>query len=338
LTTAALVAAAAWASQSGSSEARYPFDARLVAAEAADRSLEVGIADAEVQRRLNELARRVARRPVESQTRVAYAALLLTVSRHNDELAAARFHAARAAELAPTTVAVVRAAAEVLAHAGELEAALALSRKMFGYDVEAAARLLGQLRALAEPSQVTAALPERPEVWWAWSWRVREQQGSTEADRWIEATHRRWPTFVPAWTFLAEWAARTEDWDRLALLLPPDRPLPPGAEHAVLWIYRARLHAARGSAEAARRDIAIGLAQAAATIEVRVGAGAALLQLGDWSAARDQWEQALHASARENVAVRRDLLERLARLEERQGDPSRARRRWQELLDLDHAP
>ena len=101
--------------------------------------------------------RDVAREPLDTRTRVVYSGLLLAVGRELADARVAVFHARTAAEISPVTVPVVSIAALVLGRANESDRAVSLVQRMFDYDPEAAADLLGEM----EPFSISRR-PSRP--------------------------------------------------------------------------------------------------------------------------------------------------------------------------------
>ncbi len=331
-----ILACALAATGLGADQARREIDIREPAEQALRTALARGSEDVEVRDTLVALRRTLGWRPLESRTRVVYASLLLGLSTRLEEMQLAGFHARRAAELAPVTVSVVRAAALVLAHTGALETALALVRQMFGYDPARAAETLAQIDSSVLGVPLEQAIPDAADAWLAWSDRLRAGGRSDAAEAWLERTHNRWPAHVPASIQIGARAFLRGDWPALETLLPPDRELPATREAAPLHVWRAhlrrRLGDARGALADAERAVALG-----GTPGVRRSAGDLFLDFGDLDRARREWSRALHEAAPGAVAERQALLARLARLEDRHGQPAKALRYWEELLRIDPA-
>jgi tetratricopeptide (TPR) repeat protein len=318
----------------GADRARIKLEVRERAEAAVELALSRGSADPEVQATLVDLRRTLGWRPLESKTRVVYASLILGLATSLDDLRLAAFHAGRAAELAPVTASVVRAAALVLAHAGETARALDLIRTMFGYEPARAATTLAEIESLVLGVSAEQGIPDAPEAWMAWSRRLAQSGREDEARAWIERTLARWPAHVPARHDLAARAFGARDWEALAALLPSDLPLPRERAGAALHAWRAHLRLAREERTAALAD-----AEAAIALEpdpwVRALAGDVFEALGEIERARGAWHRALHETGAGPVWARRRLLVRLARLEEGRGKPAAALRHWQALLALD---
>ncbi len=301
--------------------------------------LEQGAQTAEVRSLLVALRRHLGQHPLDARARALYAGLLLELARKPEETAAARFHAWRAAAAGPVTVPVVRAAAVVLARAGEVEAALELDRAMFHYEPRAAAELLARLELYAAEGAsgdlAARIVPDLPEAWLAWGRECLERGRVAQADRWFEGAWRRWPEHLET---LQAWALRLAgraDWPGLGQVLPPERALPLNAEAAALWALRAGARAGQGDAAGARADAlrAVELAGERAWILLR--AGDALVAAGDLDGAKHAFNRAQFLLPRTEATrgTRIALLVRLARLEDRKGLPVNAMRAWRAVLD-----
>jgi tetratricopeptide (TPR) repeat protein len=318
----------------GADDARRTIEVRELAEEALQTALERGSRDRDVRDALVDLRRALGWRPLESKTRVVYASLVLGLATRLEDMRLAAFHADRAADLSPVTVPVVRAAAVVLASTGELDRALALIRRMFGYDATRAASTLAQIESLVLGVALDAGIPDAPEAWLAWSRQLRQDGRRDEAASWLERTHERWPDHVPTLARMAAGAFGRRDWTALEALLPPERR--PGEEPAAapLFIWRAHLALRRGD-----RDAALGGLETALRLQpsrsIRTLAGDVFEQLGEVPRARREWNRALHDLDSAQVAARRPLLLRLARLEDRHGRPATALRHWEALLAID---
>lgn len=335
LVSAVLLLAAGAATAVGVDAARHPLEPRETARRALALSLERGTDDSGVREMLLELRTSLGRRPLDSGTRVVYGALLLDLSRRLSDLRAAAHHATRAADLAPVTVPIVRLAVLTLTRTGDEALALARISDMFAYDPGAAAALLAEVEPFLDPALVPLGLADEPGAWYAWAAQLRGTGRLDEAYDWNERTHRRWPDHLPTLRFVVARAVRDEDWNRVAAWLPPERELPGVPEAAPLLAYRARLKAALHDEVGARADIRQAVAQAPGSNLIRILAGDALEALDDPTEARRQWNRALFDIPAGEVATRRDVLTRLARLEDDQGRPAVARRLWGSVLELE---
>ena len=330
-----LLGAAGLATVVGVDSVRRPLQPKRVAQEALQQALELGNKSPEVRTKLLEMRRVLGRRPLETRIRVVYASMLVGLSGRLEDTQAAAFHASRAAELSPVTVPVVQLAAQVLARTGQADEALQLTRRMFGYDRGAAAELLAQLEPLVFSDRLEIGLADDPDAWLAWSYRLRTGGRGAEADRWIDRAHGRWPDHMPTLHLVAARAVRQEDWQRLAELIPPERPLPDEPPAAAVLLDRARLRIERGDREGAQADIDRALDLAGEARTVRILAGEAYEALGRIEGARQQWGRALNELGSDQATLRRDILVRMARLEDRHGRPAAALRLWRSILDLD---
>ena len=189
---ASLIGVALLATTLGADALRQAAGGRDMAEETLRLSLQPGTAD-EVHQRVVSLRRSLGASPLDSHTRVAYAALLLRLSRTLDDTRAAAFHAARAASLAPVTLSVQRQAARVLVACGRPTESLALVRSAFEFDPEAAARLLGVIEPMLLGPEAEEGLPETPEAWLAWSSWLGRNGRIEAADGLLERAHQRWP-------------------------------------------------------------------------------------------------------------------------------------------------
>lgn len=332
---ALLLVLASVATALGADAARHPLEAGKLAESALRLALVRGNDDPQVRAALVELCRELARSPLDSRTRAVYASLLTGLSRRMEDCKAASFHARRAAELAPVTVSVVRATALVLAHCGETDRALELTRDIFTYDAPAAALTLSQLAPLVD-RPIDAGIPATPAAWLAWAHQLLHDGRVSEGTDWLERTCRRWPDHWPALETLAVVATNHEDWAMLESLFPAGRELPDEPAAARPLLQRARLRAHQGDLAAARVDIERALALDGGTTATRILGGDAYESVGEFDLARRSWNRALFALADHDPA-RPAVLGRLARLEERHGQPAAALRWWQALLELDPA-
>jgi hypothetical protein len=298
---AAVLGSGAAATAVGVERARHPIEPRETARRALELSLERGSDDSQVREMLLELRSSLGRRPLDSSTRVVYAALLLNLGRQLSDRQAAAHHALRAADLAPVTVPIQRLSVLTLTRTGDTALALSRIRDRFRYDAGAAAALLGEVEAFVEPSVLEDGLADDPD----------------------------------AWCFVAARKVRDGEWDALEELLPRDRDLGDAPQAAPPLIYRARLKTARGDADGALDDIRRALAISGESNLVRILAGDAFEALGDYAAARRHWNRALFDVPPDETTTRRNVLARLARLEERHGRPAIALRHWQSVLELE---
>jgi len=321
----------------GSDPVRYPLAARDVAERALRQALEHGSADEGVRASLVTLRASLGRRSLDSRTRVIYADLLLALTRSLDDTAAAAAHASRAAELAPVTVPVVRRASFVLARSGRSPEATALTHEMFSYDPESAADLLFRLEPMLFGRQVTAALPPDPAAWLAWARRLRLANRHDESFTIVQLANAKWPDDLTALYFVCARAVRDEDWAMLGDLLPPDREFPADRDAAPVLAYRARLKSEQEDAAGARADIRRALELGEDSTLVHILVGEAHDALGDTEDARRHWNRALFVLPKAETTKRRNVLARLARLEDRHGRAADALHLWENLLRLDPA-
>lgn len=311
-------------------------DARDRTREILELSLKVGNRDPLVQGQLKSLRRDVGKKPLDAMTRVMYAGTLLGLGRSTDDTRAAAFHAATAASIAPVTVPVVRRAALVLGRCGETDKAAVLVRKMFMYDPSAAADLLAVLEYQGGRSGLEGALPDDADAWLAWSRKLRELGRTESADLRLERAVERWPEHIPVIQAMAAMALGRRDWAKLSMLFPDDRAIPNETRSALLFAFRARLHARQGDREAAVHDVETAMDLSDSSVAVLIHAGDAMLDLGDIDIARNYWRRALYRCLPGNgEGDRLALLIRLARLEDKHGQPATALRLWRELLALD---
>ncbi|HXV75989.1 MAG TPA: tetratricopeptide repeat protein [Candidatus Polarisedimenticolaceae bacterium] len=330
-----VILAAAAASGLGADRARVKPEPREIARRALATAMEHGSDAAAVRDDLTRLREDLARRPLDSATRVAYASLVLGLARGPDDLAVADFHARLATRISPVTVPVVRAAATVLARSGGPEETVRLIHEMFQYDAAAAARLLGQLGFLLTEEQSAAAVADRPEAWLAWARRLREIGRGEEADRWVVRGNARWPDDLGLLVPAVEQAARAGDWARVARLLPADRTIPLVPDAAILYAYRSRARNRAGQTAAAVEDAATAVRVGRDYATVLAYAGDAYAELGDAVEARTVWSRALFLTPPDATDYRLRILLSLARLEERDGRPATALRHWRSVLVVD---
>ena len=312
-----------------------PVDARDPADGLEIRRIVETIADDEDAReQLRRLRSRLGRHPLDARTRTTYAVLLLALATTPDAAAAAAFHASCAAAQAPVTVPVNRRAALVLASAGRPAQALDLVRAMFGYDAEAAARVLTTLRPLI-PMAPEEGIPDDPDAYLAWVDELRRAGDPERAARALAQSVERWPEHLPTVRNRASTLVARQDWDALDALLERAR-IPADGGDAHLIAYRARLRAARGAPDDARRDVERAVAQLPQDVGVLMLAGDVYEALGEFDRAGKLFQRAAYRVPRSQpAAARAGPMVRLARLAERTGQGGEAVRRWREVLEID---
>ena len=328
-----LLALAGLATLLGADEARRSFKPREVAAAILDTALERGSDDPEVRDALVAMRSSIARRPLDTKTRVAFSKATLGVARTTDDLEVAAFHARLAARLTPVTVPVVRGAALVLLNTGHTDESLALIRAMFEYDAGAASRLLALAEPLVARRQVEQAVAETPEAWREWARQLRQLGRGEEAGEWFERGLERWPEDLPLLVQVAGRTARANDWEKLDGLLR-ERTLPDEPGAAILYVYRARLHGRAGNPDGAASDLTTAVRLASRSTSVHIQAGNAYLAMGAAADARRSWNRALFLLEQGQDDRRSSVLRRLARLEEAQGRHGTALRHWRAVLRL----
>lgn len=276
------------------------------------------------------LRRLVGTWPTEAKRRVAYAAILYGGARGADDRAAAAFHAAAAARLAPSTAPVQSGAAVLLAGSGDLEGGLRCVRRLFGFAPKDAARTLLQLEPLLDDAALTRALPDRPAAHLAWSALLAAEGEKAAADRGLDHAWARWPEDLAVLRAAVLRDRNRGDWAAAAAKLA-GRDLAPD-----LLALRARARAESGSKEAARRDLDAVLARDPHQVDVLQLCGDAAFALAEVPRARALFEAALYRLPAEAPAPDRiRLLRRLAAAEERLGHAGAALRLWREILALD---
>jgi tetratricopeptide (TPR) repeat protein len=325
---------AAWSSLRGADRARAPFDARALAEAALERAHASGSEAAPVRDAVLRLRRVLGRRPLDSASRVVYASALLGLGRSVDDLPAAVFHAERAVALAPVTLPVVRRATLVLAHTGEIGRALELVRSAFEFEPWAAADLLARIEPLLGDRNPGDGVAETPEAWLAWSIRLERDQRNAQAHAWLERAWRRWPDHAAILEHTALVALRHDDRATLEELFARELALPDGPTAATLLLHRARFLAPRDPARA-RADVERALRIDGDRPGTLASAGQVALAIGDFDRARRLWVRALLALEGGDATARRDLLLRLARLEDDHGRAGDALRHWRALLEID---
>ena len=321
----------------GADRARDPARPIDTAREALFRVLDQGPSDPGVLELLGSLRLQIGQRPLDARTRALYSALLLEMALGPQDWPAPAFHARRAADLAPVTVPVVRAAALVLARSGEPDAVIRLVREMFGYDAGSAARLLTAVEPFIEPGRIDGAIPADPDAWLAWARVIRDQGRADEADDWITRAHREWPDHLGISQKVAARAVRQRDWSALVRVLPLDEELPESHDAALLLAFRARARAETGDAEGAHDDAEKAAILSGHSTTVLLHAGDALLAAGDPGGARRFWSRALFGISprSEAGAARIQLMVRMARFEDDYGKPAAALRAWEAVLEED---
>lgn len=332
---ACVLGSAAAATLVGTDGARHPIEPRDTARRALQLSLAQGNDDPEVREMLLELRSSLGRRPLDARARIVYAALLLNMGQRLSDSTAAAHHAARAADLAPVTVPIVRLAVLTLARTGDAALALSKTREMFDYDARSAAGLLAEVEPLVEPSLLEDGLADDPDAWFAWAGRLRTAGRMDQAYDWNVRAASRWPQHLPTLRFVAARFVREGDWEALEQLLPASRDLGGSPAAAPLLIYRSHLATARGNATGAIEDIRRALALDSSSNLIQILAGDAFDALGDYNLARRHWNRALFDVPTDEAATRRNVLARLARLEDRHGRPSTALRLWESVLELE---
>jgi len=337
IVTALIAVVAALASLAlGGINAREDTDARDRSREILDLSLQLGNRDPLVRRHLTSLRRDVGENPLDAMNRVMYAGTLLGLSRSTDDTRAASFHAGRAAGIAPVTVPVVQRAAQVLGRCGKNEEALELTSKMFLYDPRTAASLLAALEQHIGAGRLEEAVPDSADAWLAWSRKLRELGRTEVADSRLERANERWPEHIPVLKAMTSMALGRRDWERLSILFPEGGSIPHAPRSALLFTFRARLHAHHGNREAALRDVDTALDLSGGTVPVLIHAGDAMSGLDEFDLARTYWHRALYRCPAGSGDVNHlALLFRLARLEDKHGKPATALRLWREVLSRD---
>ena len=328
-----LVVFAALATARGADRARSPLDARQHVQDTATLALTEGNRSPQVLQNLVRLRSELGQRPLDSKSRVQYAALLLSMTRKLSDTRAAAFHAGLAAELAPVTVPVLELAARILARSGDDARALTHAREMFEFDPEAAATLLLTLEDNLVQG-VSAGLADSPAAWRAWADALSDAGRREESTSFLRQAAERWPDDLDLRLALARLATRAGDWGELERWVGDDR-LPVEGRGPELLAFRARLHAERDIPDAAERDLANALAAARNSPSVLLLAGDVQQRLGSIERARQSWNQALFRLKPERKSTRVALFVRLADLEETAGRASVALRHWRAVLELD---
>jgi tetratricopeptide (TPR) repeat protein len=330
------LAVTVFATLSGAGSARQPILVDELANQIIERTLIHGSDDATVRSMLVEIRREIGRRPLQSRTRVTYSAVLLSLSKQLADLTAVSFHASQAARLSPTTVPILQIAVRVLARTGDADQALTHIHEMFAFDAAAASGLLSEMEPQLSAVQLVSAIPDLPEAWWAWCQHLRRSPGRMEhGDQCMEQASDRWPQNLRMLIQVTGRAAEQQDWGRLAELLPQDRELPDEPLTAQLLTYRARLRTASGDQASAYQDLDRAITLAGSSSSFQILAGDAYAALDDPEEARKQWKLAMRSLPVNAVHSRRDVLLRMARLEDRFGLAATALRIWESVLDLE---
>lgn len=330
----ALAAAALLATWRGADRARAPLDARQHVSDTLTQALAQGNRSPEVLDNLRLLRAELGRRPLDSKSRVHYAALLLSMTRTLDDTRAAAFHARLAADLAPVTLPVVELAALILARSGDSAYSLARVRDIFEFDPEAAADLLLRLEDSLIDQSAASGLADTPRAWRAWARALSDAGRREESTVLLHEAATRWPDDLELVLALARLAIRAADWNELERWAGRAA-IPAEGRGLELLAYRARLHAERGRHEDAERDLSAVLAAA------NIGPGNLILvgdvqrRLGSIELARQTWHRALFRLPAERRPMRVALLVRLADLEESGGQADVALRHWRAVLELD---
>jgi tetratricopeptide (TPR) repeat protein len=319
----------------GADRGRIDADPREVARSSLEDATSEGSGSIEAQQGLRWLRDDVARRPLAGQSRVAYATLVLGVSRSIDELEIAAFHARLAASLSPVTVPVVRGAALVLIQSGHPDECMALIRRMFDYAPAAAARLLDLTAPLLSEAQIDEAVDDTPQAWIAWARQLRLTGRAELADLWLDRAFRRWPDYLPLRIRATRKAVETGDLELLGRLVGREQTIPPVAEASSLFVHRAFLEARNGRMHRAEDDLRRALDLGAGIPTVLTQAGDVYLEMGRAEEARNLWQRALYRLDPRDLPGRKGTLRRLARLEESLGSPGKALAHWRTLQRLD---
>ena len=331
----ALVGTAALATLRGADRSRAPLDAAQHVTDTLKQALAKGNRSPEVLANLRRLRAELGRRPLDSKSRVRYAALLLSMTRSRNDTRAAAFHARVAAELAPVTLPVVELAALIQAASGDRAEALAWVRHAFEFDPAGAANLLLQLESRLTDLKPGEGLAAIPSAWIAWARVLSDTARGDESVALLVAAAQRWPDDLELLVVLSRRAAGASDWDALERWVLRLDPLPVEGYGLELLAYRARVHAERGRRAEAEADLTDVLSVAGAAPHVLVLAGDVQQRLGSIALARRTWNRVLFRIATERAAMRVSVLVRLADLEERDGRASVALRHWRAILELD---
>lgn len=318
----------------GADVARRPADPRADADATLNLALERGADDPSVRSNLRAMRRRLGSQPLDSRTRVAYAAALAGLATSTHDLDAAAFHADVAARGAPVSVPVIRGAVHVLVRARDLDGAIGWLRGMFGYDAPAAARLLLEIEPLLPAGRLEEALAPSGDAWLAWARTLRRAGRGADADASLADARALWPTHVGLLVEAGASAYGAGNVRALGNLLPPDEALPDDPRAAFLYLYRAVVAAERGDPARARADLRRGLGLAPRNDWLRVVGGDVLLTLGAEDEALAMWSGLRYSVPGEAQGTRIAVLRRIARVDEARGQAGAALRSWREILSL----
>jgi tetratricopeptide (TPR) repeat protein len=320
----------------GADIARTPIEATRLAEATLRDAIASGNDEPSVNARLVDFRLAISNRPLDSKTRVAYASLMLGLSRRLDDLAVAAFHARLAARFAPVTLPVVRPAALILSHTGHVDEGLALTRSVFDFDPASAAELLERLESQVRDGDLHKGLADSPDAWLAWSKHLERVGRSAEAADRLRESSRRWPDHLDVLARRADLAVRHHDWETLEELFPPERIVPDERAYAVPILSRGRLYANRGATAKARAAFDRGLALDPDSRFVQLRAGEAYDAIGEYALARGLFNRVLFTlpQTESNREMRETLIYYLARIEDGHGEPAAALRLWGELLAL----
>jgi tetratricopeptide (TPR) repeat protein len=188
---------------------------------------------------------------------------------------------------------------------------------------------------MATEEQLEMGIAASPDAWLAWFKELRRTGYVDESHRWLDKAHERWPDHLPTLKETAAKLAGQGDWKALAELLPPERILPDEPDAALILTYRARLKRHLGDVPGGRQDLARALGIAGDSEAVRILSGDAYLALDDIAEARKLWRSVLFTMDPQAEQARAGIILRLARLEDRHGEPAAALRMWRQLLEID---
>lgn len=334
---AVALAAAAAATIAGADAARRPFDAFAVSSAAAARALAYGAGDPVARAGLAALRSRLAERPLDVETRVAYASVLEAVAASAEDRRLVAFHARTALRLAPVSVPVVSAAATILARCGAADESRRQVRSMFGYDPSAAARLLRDLEPDLVADRWGEAVPDDPDAWLAWSRALQGMGRVEDAVAALERSRARWPSHLGLLAAAAQRALQQRRWDDLTAMLPPGLEVGDDPAAAAILTFRARSRAHAGDVAGARADVDRALRLGPRQGWIRGQAGESLLEIGDAEGAIGVWRSGvfLAPAPPKGTPTRVSLLTRVAQTQERLGRAGDALRTWKEILEID---
>jgi len=329
---AAVLAAAGLATLCGADAARLPFTPSSIAESALARTL--ATSDPEPARdALNRLKERLRLNPLDTASRTIAASLLVETATTVAEREAAAAQAEAAVRLTPFDASVAHRAARVLSRCGRNDLALQEINRMFGYAPQSAAASLADIEPFVPDDRLDEALPPLPSAWLAWSFRLRADGRTDDADKRLAALLARWPGDLPALRVAASVAAGREQVAELARLVPPSLALPATSEVAALYAYRARSKAMAGDAAGSHADAGTAISLSNEDPWVTALAGDAFAS-SEPALARDYWTRALYRLQARPGSRRQalDLRYRLARLDEREGRAGDALREWRTIL------